>query len=302
MSYTPLSVGSPAPAGTSKWDTHDTAFIRAGDSVMDALQQIVAQDQCILFPPAVNFFEDVGAANPLVASFDTFVFPYWYLINEDLTTDITPIAWKETGSALGNYELPFRQLKLGFNLGELVTQVHTTTRTAAQSYTASNTTTSATYGTRSQVLNNYSGQSTTNVAFSEKGVDPDTNVVYSLNANYYRQYADRTLEWFDRTVFGPVSWEISGGMIYNEVTDTTSVQKILETPYLQQGGLFRVMTMEATGAGGATLDFRPTAMKMSLSIGANDWVMRFDDAIPGSTAFGFILDDNALGILDENRV
>lgn len=300
MSYTPLSVGTPVAPGRSKWDDHNTQDIVAGQNVGDALAQIVAQDQCILFPPAVNFAEDVGAAQPLIASFDTFVFPYWYLINEDLSSAITPISWKESGSALGSYELPFRNLVLGFELKQLVTAVNAEDRGAVDNYSTTSTA-SATYGSRTQVLNNQVADSGVGVSFSKQEVDTD-NVVINNNKYYNREFADRTIEWFDRTVFSPQSWEISGGMIFNEVTDTSSVTKILQTPYLYQGGLFRLMTMNATGAGGVNLDFVTTAMRMTLSIGKTDWVMRFGDALPASTAFHFILDDTDLGVLDEDRI
>lgn len=305
----PLEVGTPGGGvpvtggGDTLWTTHDVSnLLNGGTNVYDALRQIAAQDQSVILPPAVNFYEeDDGAGNAVrFAAFDVWIIPIWWLVNEDLTYTITPIGWKETGTALASNELPFRDLKLGFNLGELVTNAGAEDTTGTR-YSSTNTVNNDTFGSRSSEITNANATKELGVGFSTVEILRATGATVGTRS-YAQEYTNRTTEWFDRTEFGPLSWEISGGMIYNEATSTAPVKKLLEAPYGSQGPLYRCMTMDATGAGGATMSFAMTATKVSLSIGANDWVMRFDDSISSSTAFGFILDDTDFGVLDVNRV
>jgi hypothetical protein len=66
--------------------------------------------------------------------------------------------------------------------------------------------------------------------------------------------------------------------------------------------LWQLMKVQATGAGGATIDAEVAFFQAELSVTPRDWVVRFSGGRPWDESFGFILDDTDLGVLDENRV
>ncbi|MGA1036664.1 MAG: hypothetical protein ACO3VQ_02515 [Ilumatobacteraceae bacterium] len=256
--------------------------VSAGDWVGDKLDDLLAVEYGMMLPAAVNFQEDTGTGDRY-CTFDVFLFPRTYLINEDVTVNPIPrIEWQESTTVSGT-GLPFRSLRLGYTLDRVINS--TILKTTGTDSTAENTPSRELRGSRVLVY------------------EPEISEQLSTQAER-DALAQDLVEWFSETELTARSWEVTGGMIRNLCDDAAlpKVQELLSAPYYQQGPLFRLMTLVATGSGGEKLEFGVTALKAHLSIGKNDWVMRFDDGMNDTTAFGFVLDDNDLGVLDENRI
>ena len=259
-----------------------TVEITAGvDNVGDVLASMVASEYGIMLPAALNFYEALGDR---ICGFDVMLIPRSYLWNETSFDEVF-YYWKEVGIDFDKepYGLPFRNLRVGFNIDSVTNGATITDPAGGTPSTSENTTSRAATGPRS------------------------TSIEGLLDETAREELAETLTRWFDEIDFVPISFEISGGMIETHTNEFNAdqvlqVKHLLLAPYAQQGPLYRWMGMEATGAGGTTLSFGFTSMSATLTITPTDWNMRLGNGVHENTAFAFILDDTELGVLDENRI
>jgi hypothetical protein len=259
-----------------------TVDITAGvDNVGDVLSSMVASEYGIMLPAALNFYEELADR---VCGFDVMLIPRSYLWNEASFEEVF-FYWKEIGVDFDKepYGLPFRNLRVGFNIDSVTNAATITDPAGGAPATSENTTSRSAVGPRSARI---------------EGL---------LDAPAQADLADTLTRWFDEIDFVPQSFEITGGMIEAHTNEfngdqVLQVQHLLLAPYAQQGPLYRWMSLEATGAGGTPLSFGFTSMSATLTLSGDDWRMRLGNGVHENTAFGFILDDTELGVLDENRI
>lgn len=261
-----------------------TLDITAGvDYVGDVLNDMLATEYGIMLPAALNFYEELFER---VCGFDVMLIPRSYLWNEITDSEIF-FYWKEIGPDFQTYPagLPFRNLRVGFNIDSVTNAATITNPAGGTPSTSENTTSRAAVGPRSARVDG----------------------LFGADDTAREELAETLTRWFDEIDFVPQSFEITGGMIEEHTSEynlqqINQVKHLLLAPYAQQGPLYRWMSLEATGAGGTPLSFGFTAMSATLNLTGDDWKMRLGNGMHENSAFAFILDDDELGVLDENRI
>jgi hypothetical protein len=186
------------------------------------------------------------------------------------------------GGTFTSGDLPFRDLRVGFNSDELVTQA-SITRVAGTQAVSANNTASQTYGPRS-------------VSFYE---------IFTQDDDDSQSLADFYTTRFDTTDFTPQEFTVTGNMITGHATDDAATQVLVEELIKwdddNDGFLWSPTTVDWVGAGGTTNTEVVVPWRVHLSATTTDWSMRVS-CLPAAQQMGFMLNSSRLGVLDTNRI
>ena len=194
----------------------------------------------------------------------------------------TIAAGRDDGAGGTIYDLlPFRNLQFGTTTDRLTTQAHMA-NSSAVSTTSNNSTSAATYGARG-------------ARFAQL---PPTTISSGTEQEFLDEKALTLTTWWDTVENYVEGIEISQGMVTQFCQDDalTPVQRLF------QDGLFFVTLIDIVGAGGTNTQASNTFLRSVLSITPREWVIRLERGIGSTSGFGLRLDDEELGVLDENRV
>jgi hypothetical protein len=258
------------------WETVDVS-IGAGEYAGDVIGTLISSDGGFSYPSRMLFEErTVGGGTPdAVLNYDWYGMPRRHL---------APSAYQATtftsAGSLGTTGLPFRKLRLGYTIDDLVTQAEAT-RSGGTPQNAYNDTGTGSYGPRS-------------VSYGELLVETDSDAL-----DLASWYVTR----FDSVDFMPSQLEVTGSMIRQYVADTASavVDQLVSPNSETEGVLFKPLTVSWTGAGSTSNTATVAAFRSVLKATPSDWSMRLwtRDA---AQVFGFTLDDSSLGVLNQNRL
>jgi hypothetical protein len=255
-----------------------------GEFLGDILQRHTVGEYGIYYPPKITYSAvpfpstDILISYGLVTQYGG-VYPRERLwpTPDPITFPLTTYTFTDASAALDFYEYPFRRLESGVRLESITNQAVVTRAGISTVQQATNSGAVNVYGPRTSQFR-------------------ETSLVTDAAAS---DLATTLSVWFDTVTYGIESLEISGGMIetYCKVSDPAAY--LFKWPNEM---LWQLMKVQATGAGGATIDAEVAFFQAELSVTPRDWVVRFSGGRPWDESFGFILDDTDLGVLDENRV
>jgi len=261
-------------AGTGFEDVSLT--VAAGDFLGDHYQMLAATEYGVIFPGnlvfAVSgstkqvFYLATGIQRARLVP--TTASPLWTMPDFD------------DADSLSTTELPYRNLRLGFDADELITQA-SITRSGGSSQHSYNDTNSQKFGPRSL---SYSGLPLTD--------DDDASRMASFLTTRFAE-APLTVQGF----------EVTGSMIQQKANNSAlaGVQTLMHAPSYAFGALWKPCTVKWTGAGSTTNDKDVGVSRVQVSAGPEDWTIRFHTFDAG-TNMGFVLDSAQLGVLDQNRL
>jgi len=264
------------------WLSSGTGFedvsltVDAGDFIGDHYELLAATEYGVIFPGnlvfAVSgstkqvFYLATGIQRAKLAP--TTSSPLWTMPDFD------------DADSLATTELPYRELRLGFDVDRIVTQASITRSggTAQTSFVDAN---SQKWGPRSL---SYFGLPLT--------ADADSSRMASFLTTRFAE-APLTVQGF----------EVTGSMIEDKANDAAlaGVQTLMHAPSYAFGALWKPCTVKWAGTGGTTNEKDVGISRVQVSAGPDDWTMRFDTFDAG-TNMGFVLDSDQLGILDQNRI
>jgi hypothetical protein len=257
-----------------------------GVSVAEVWAQIAANEELLIFPVYVgSYFSFPFISTTLVSMIVRIITTESLYRSDDVLRFSDPstiAAGRDDGLGGTIYDLlPFRDLQFGTTTDRLTTQAHMANSSAVSS-TSTNTTSTATYGTRG-------------ARFSDL---PPTIVTSGTQQDYLDEKALTLTTWWDTVENYVEGIEISEGMVEQFCDDDalTSVQRLF------QDGLFFVTLIDILGAGGTNTQASNTFLRSVLSITPRGWVIRLERGIGSTSGFGLRLDDEEIGVLDENRV
>ena len=257
-----------------------------GVSVAEVWAQIAANEELLVWPVYVaSYFSFPFISTTLVSMIVRIITTESLYRSDDVLRFSDPsgiAAGRDDGLGGTIFDLlPFRDLQFGTTTDRLTTQAHMANSSAVSS-TSSNSTSTATYGARG-------------ARFVEL---PPTTVSSGTEQEFLDEKALTLTTWWDSVENYVEGIEISEGMVEQFCHDDalTSVQRLF------QDGLFFVTLIDIVGAGGTDTQASNTFLRSVLSITPRDWVIRLERGIGSTSGFGLRLDDEEIGVLDENRV
>jgi len=260
-----------------------------GVSVAEVMRQLMAVNGGIMFDSQITYFALLGDTyNRIRTVFEepTDLQPFEPPLR---FTDPTGIAaGRDDGEGGTVYDLlPYRNLAFGTDLKRIVTAAYIATPSEAGTSTGANL---PTYGSRTTALREL----------------PVVEAPSGTSQQYLDDYADMLTAWWDEGEYSPEALEITGGMIESyaedDALDTVAALIGHDVSSTASGGAFHVTLIDVPGAGGTLTQAEGTFLQSSLYLTPTDWVLRLDNGIGQQTGFGFLLDDENLGVLDENRL
>lgn len=297
---------SPPPWGADEWDIPvGVSFVNVtigdvtlqfpdGLSIAEIIRQVCAAHLLLMFPiTRVPYYTQV------LTSFGNYTFARLFL---SLITAISP---NQLGDGFGNlffsdpetiatgrvdpdnplisyYDLlPFRALNFGVDIDRVTTIAHAR-NTSSESSSSSNSTSLASYGARGSRLVELP-PSTTGSGTSQEFLDEMTSL---------------QTRWWDAPEVHVSSLEVSKGMVEQYCDD----EAVPAVSALFGGGLWYRCFIDVAGAGGTSTTTEAAFLSSTLYVTPTEWVIRLENGISGSQAFGFILNDDTLGVLDEDKL
>jgi len=255
------------------FDDDYTGTVAIGDYANDAGATLIASEAGFTFPATIEFATDD-------TNYFQSIMPRNHLNNK--TAADTEVKFRDTSSALGDGEVPFRNLRLGWTTDDLVTQA-VCNRVGGTASTAYDNTLSQTYGPRSIEYTN----------------------LYNVDDTATQALADWWTTRFDTVEFTATGLEITGGMIESHSNTSSATQAVVNLLMgecgFAMGILYARTSIEWTGAGSTSNTAQVLPIRVRLSARPDDWVMRLD-VKPMATYGGFRLDDTIAGVLDTNRL
>ncbi len=270
---------TPTATGTGTQILVPSGSAPEGTFAGDLANRVAISESGISFPGYFVF----GAPGQLI-----FIIPWIYRSNlspddYDLSggDGKRPFTFRGDGTFTSG-DLPFRDLKVGFNSNELVTQAvaNRVSGTAASSY---NDAVSQTYGPRS-------------ISLLE---------IFTATDTASQTLADFYTTRFDTADFAPQEFQISGGMIESHAVDDAAtqslVQELVKWDDDNDGFLWSPSTVTWTGAGATNNSEVVAPWRVRLTATPTDWSMRVS-CLPAAQQMGFMLNSSRLGVLDTNRI
>jgi len=277
------------PSGVSVTIGNITLSFPDGVSLAEVMRQIMATNGGLMFDAQITYFVSSGltrnSATVVMAqpsNLQPFEPPLRF-------TDPTGIAaGRDDGLGGTVYDLlPYRNLAFGTDLKRIVTAAYLATAAESSQSTGTNL---PTYGSRTTALREL----------------PVATAPSGTSQQFLDDYGDMLTAWWDEGEYSPEALEITGGMIesYAEDDALDTVAALMGSAFgsTASGGAFHVTLIDVPGAGGTLTQAEGTFLQSSLYLTPTDWVLRLDSGIGQQTGFGFLLDDDNLGVLDENRL
>ena len=259
-----------------------------GVSVLEIMRDIAANESLLMLPmhlytwTKAGSFLLVNATNLVRAQTPNNFSGYGELFFSD-PTGIA--AGRDDGGTTVYDLLPYRALQFGSTTDRLITESHQA-NSAGTSSTATNTTSTATYGARSDRFTVM--PVTTPPSFYGGGTDQD----------FLDDKTAMRVAWWDKAENYVEGLELSQGMIEQLAQDDA----LGDVYTIMTNGLFARCNIVINGAGGTLRTADNTFLRSVLTINPTEWVVRLERGIGETSAFTFTLDDDDLGVLDENRV
>jgi len=282
-----LEASVSAPAGVTVTVGDITLQFPDGVSTLEVLKQIMTIDFGLLFPINLSYqvvgsitfcYADVVIATPLN------LMPRSTLTVDALRfTDPTSIAaGRDDGGGGTIYDLlPYRNLTFDIDLRRNATMAYLASPT--ESALSSDAARIETYGVRS-------------VSMTEL---PVATAPGGTSQQYLTDQADMLTAWWQQGESSVEGLEISGGMIESYCEDD-ALDAVIQVMY--DGATYYNTIIDIPGAGGTLVQGQGTFLRSTLYVTPTDWVIRLEKGLGSQVGFGYRLDDEDLGVLDENRL
>ena len=267
-----------------------------GVTLLEVLRDIAANESLIMLPPTISYWKrqtfsfgiSYGVDSVRMIQFQTpqiafFGFQLSGTLHFAPPSAIT--AGRDDGGTTVYDLLPYRALQFGTTTDRIITQSHQA-NSGGTSSTATNTTSTATYGAR--------GDRFTIMPVTT----PGSGMGGTTEQDFLDDHTNMKVAWWDTSENYIEGIEISQGMIQQLAND----EALPEVRDLLREALFLHCEIQVEGAGGTTRTANNTFLRSVLTINPTEWVVRLERGIGEMSAFTFKLDDDDFGVLDENRV
>lgn len=276
-----------APAGVTVTVGDITLQFPDGVSPLEVLKQIMTIDFGLLFPINLSYLV-VGSttyceASVVVATPLNLMPKSTVAVDALRFTDPTSIAAGRAVKGVGTvYDLlPYRNLTFDFDLR----------RNATVAYLASST--ESALSSDAARLDTY-GARTINMTELPVATAPG-----GTSQQYLTDQADMLTAWWQQSESNVEGLEISGGMIESYCEDG-ALEAVVQVMY--NGATYYNTLIDIPGAGGTLVQGQGTFLRSTLYVTPTDWVIRLEKGLGSQVGFGYRLDDEDLGVLDENRL
>jgi hypothetical protein len=261
------------PAGAD-WVTVSASESK-GAFIADIVDTLILSDGGFLYPAWFQAINSVGLS---------WIF-FWYegvprsYLANDSDYPYETQTFKDVGN-IGTAELPFNNLRLGFTSDQLITQAEVNRAGGTAQYSF-NDSVSTTYGPRS-------------IQLLELMMDTDTDAL-SMAEFYTSRY--------NEVEFTVSSFEVTSGQIEQYANDgaLNQVKQLMSRSGPGTGPLYKPTTVSWTYRDDSTATEVVVPVRQKISGTPAGWTMSFE-CLPATANFGFILDDDSLGVLDQNRL